>query len=202
MPQKAIWVKSEQAVIIADVHLGKIEHFRSEGIGLPIQATKNRLACIEELIEQTKAQKIIFLGDLFHSKKNSSFESLKSLIEKYDTVTFILVKGNHDIMPDHSYMDLDLVLVDEYIMRPLWLTHEPQAEPRSGLYNLAGHIHPAVRLKGLGRQSLSLPCFYFGPNFGLLPAFGYFTGKSVVKIEKKSTIFAVAENQIFDIKST
>ncbi|HMU04607.1 MAG TPA: hypothetical protein PJ990_13330, partial [Saprospiraceae bacterium] len=81
------------------------------------------------------------------------------------------------------------------------LTHEPQDEIKNGYYNLAGHIHPGISLKGKGRQKVTLPCFYFGINNGLLPAFGYFTGKAIIKIEKKSDIFAIAEDKIFRINT-
>ncbi|HNU41619.1 MAG TPA: phosphoesterase, partial [Cyclobacteriaceae bacterium] len=65
-----------------------------------------------------------------------------------------------------------------------------------GVYNLSGHIHPAVRLKGTGRQSVMLPCFYFGKQQGILPAFGSFTGMARIVPKKEDRIFVIAENKV------
>jgi len=45
-------------------------------------------------------------------------------------------------------------------------------------------MHPGIRIDGLAKQSLILPCFYFnGSNF-VLPAFGYLTGLFLLKREE------------------
>ena len=66
-------------------------------------------------------------------------------------------------------------------------------------YNLAGHIHPGVRMIGGGRQIITLPCFYFGEKQGLLPAFGIFTGLKRITPEKNDKVFVIAENRIVEV---
>jgi uncharacterized protein len=73
----------------------------------------------------------------------------------------------------------------------LILSHEPMDSIPSGKYNLAGHIHPGIHLRGKARQTLTLPCFYFGANHGLLPAFGSFTGLACVKPKKNDRVYVV-----------
>jgi uncharacterized protein len=68
-----------------------------------------------------------------------------------------------------------------------------------GHYNLAGHIHPGVSLRGKGRQSLTLPCFYFGRHQALLPAFGVFTGLARIKPVKEDKVFVIVEDKIMDL---
>lgn len=201
LTEKAVWLEYEKTLLIADVHLGKIEHFRKAGIGIPHLATTVTQDRLESLLIKMEPSRVIFLGDLFHSKMNHSFDQFKYLTDTYDKTEFHLVMGNHDIMPTNSYHELNIKIYSELIIGNLWLTHEPQDELKEGLYNLAGHIHPGVKLKGKARQSITLPCFYFGPQRGLLPAFGYFTGKSLIKIEKNSDTFAIAEDIIFNIKN-
>ena len=41
---------------------------------------------------------------------------------------------------------------------------------------LGGHLHPACRIHGRGRDSLRLPCFVSDGRQVILPAFGEFTG--------------------------
>lgn len=201
LPEKAVLIPSEKIMIIADLHLGKIEHFRAAGINLPLAAatqTENRLV---DLIEKHHPSRVIFLGDLFHSVQNQSYNTFQNTLSLFKNITFDLVIGNHDIMDMEDYTSLDITVYEELFINELWLTHEPQDEIKNGYYNLAGHIHPGVTLKGKGRQKMTLPCFYFSINNGLLPAFGYFTGKAIIKIEKKSDIFAIAEDKIFRINT-
>jgi DNA ligase-associated metallophosphoesterase len=201
LPEKAVLIPSEKIMIIADLHLGKIEHFRAAGINLPLAAatqTENRLV---GLIEKHHPSRVIFLGDLFHSVQNQSYNTFQDTLSLFKKITFDLVIGNHDIMDMEDYTNLGITVYEELFISELWLTHEPQDEIKNGYYNLAGHIHPGVTLKGKGRQKMTLPCFYFSINNGLLPAFGYFTGKAIIKIEKKSDIFAIAEDKIFRINT-
>ena len=79
------------------------------------------------------------------------------------------------------------------------ISHEPLEEIPEGLYNLAGHIHPGVRLVGKGRQGMTLSCFYFGERQGLMPAFGQFTGRYKIKPEPKDRVFVITENTLIEM---
>ena len=197
--QKAIWLPEIKTLIIADLHIGKIEHFRSAGIGLPSEASMATITKLKSILDSYQPHKVIFLGDLFHSRKNSSFAVFKNLLDSYCHITFILVLGNHDIMKEDDYQDLDLLVVSEFYIDNLWLTHEPQSKINSEYYNIAGHIHPGVRLSGKGRESISLACFYFGLHGAIIPAFGYFTGKAMLQNTEKGSVYAIAEDKIFMI---
>lgn len=197
--EKALWIPSTKTLVIADLHLGKIEHFRSSGIALPSKASLHTLQMLAKLVDDFRPDKVLFLGDLFHSRQNQSFHDFASYLDGVDEVEFILVLGNHDIMSRSTYETLGLSVFDEYFLDTLWLTHEPQMTMRSGFYNLAGHIHPGISLSGKGRQRLSLPCFYFGGYSGVLPAFGYFTGRYMMPMKDNITIFAIAEDKIIHI---
>ena len=79
------------------------------------------------------------------------------------------------------------------------LTHEPMENPAGEYYNLAGHIHPGVHLSGKGRQSITLPCFYFGQHQGILPAFGSFTGLAMINPKVNDQVFAIADGKILNL---
>ena len=49
---------------------------------------------------------------------------------------------------------------------------------------LAGHVHPCAVLAGAAGQRKRLPCFWFGPDVGVLPAFGEFTGQAEVRAKE------------------
>lgn len=77
LTQKAIFWEETQTLLIGDLHLGKITHFRKEGIALPPNAIDNNFKRLNELVQSTGATRIIFLGDLFtvNTMQNGSFSA-------------------------------------------------------------------------------------------------------------------------------
>lgn len=196
LPQKAIYWPEQRCLFIADTHFGKIGHFRKEGIGIPAQAQENNYQRLFDLLIQVQAKKVYFLGDLFHSHMNSEWLSFKNTLSYFPNCEFHLVSGNHDILHASSYIQAQLHCHLESIpLGPFWLSHEPETPPED-YYNLCGHIHPGVALKGIGRQSLRLACYFFGPTGGILPAFGDFTGLYQLKPKKNDQVYLIAEGKV------
>ena len=79
---------------------------------------------------------------------------------------------------------------------PFVLNHEPG--PSRGGYALSGHIHPAVRLSGQG-ESMRLPCFWFGKRYGVLPAFGAFTGSAEVLPRRGDQVYVIADEEVLKV---
>jgi DNA ligase-associated metallophosphoesterase len=155
------------------------------------------LAVIEKLIQKLQPVKILIIGDLFHSKHNREFELFAEWREKHADIEVILVRGNHDIIPAVYYKQANVkVHLTKLDMGPFLFVHEPLEDYPGPLYLISGHLHPAIRLSGKGRQSLVLPCFYFGDKQSYLPAFGHFTGSSVIRAYKNDSIFAIVGNEI------
>ena len=69
----------------------------------------------------------------------------------------------------------------------------------AGYYTIAGHIYPRVYLSGKGKQSLTLPCFYFGELQGIMPAFGSFTELANRRPQKSDQMFLIAEGKVLKI---
>jgi DNA ligase-associated metallophosphoesterase len=195
-PQKAVFWKNRRILLIADLHLGKINHFRRSGIAVPSKANDHNLEIFIDLVNLTKPERIICLGDLFHSHYNPEWEIFGEVIKHFPASTFELVMGNHDIMSNHQYERKGIVLHDTLTLGPFIFTHHPMEEIPEHAYNIAGHIHPGVNLRGKGRQSVTLPCFYFGERQGLLPAFGMFTGLAKISPKKEDKVFVVVDNKV------
>lgn len=199
LPARAIYWHEEQSLLLSDLHLGKAAHFRKAGIPVPAKVHQHDLQRLGSLIQSTNAQKVIFLGDLFHSEFNSEWNDFTAWLENYPQLEFTLIKGNHDILPKWAYADTRLRLIDKNLaVRPFLLTHEPLVDKKdeSGLYTICGHLHPAVSLKGNGLQGITLPCFYFGLHYALLPAFGKFTGFHKIKPGKKDAVYAITDRRV------
>jgi uncharacterized protein len=201
LPQKAIFWTQMNMLIIADIHLGKAAHFRKSGIAVSENVHTKDLEMMTRLISQFPVQQVLFLGDLFHSKINESWTAFLNWMESHPGVEFILVKGNHDILPAQAYYHPKLKLYeDKLVMYPFLFSHIPEQSGMEGeLYNLSGHIHPGFRLEGKGKQGISLPCFYFGKTGAVLPAFGSFTGHINLEYSNDSRIFLVANEKIISL---
>lgn len=195
LPEKAIYWKAKGLLLIADLHLGKSAHFRKNGIAVPAKAENKNWELLTKLFQKVKPKRVNFLGDLFHSVHNKEWEVFENLINEFPDIQFELTIGNHDILSPELYHKLNLKLFETLIEGPFIFTHEP-IEKESEYYNLAGHIHPGVKLKGKGNQKHRLACFHFGKNKGLLPAFGSFTGLYTIQVKKEDQIFVVAGEEV------
>lgn len=192
-PSGAIYWKEKKMLLIADVHLGKVAHFRKYGAAVPVDAAFKNLEKLTEISNHFQPEIICFLGDLFHSKLNDEWHDFEKWVE-YIQAKIILISGNHDIIPKYLYQDLDIKVFDELTLEGFYLTHHPTEI--KGLFNFSGHIHPGIKMRGLGRQSLRLPCFYKTLNSLILPAFGNFTGKHILTPSKKDEVFAIVEGEV------
>ncbi|CAN0202613.1 unnamed protein product [Chrysoparadoxa australica] len=189
---KAVFWKEESMLLLSDVHLGKAGHFRKHGIAVPMNIHEQDFKKMDFLIDKYQPKDVVFLGDLFHSDINAEWQSFIQWMHRKST-RMILIRGNHDILPDEVYKTSKLDLLNELILGPFLFTHE---KTTSELYNISGHVHPAVRLKGKAKQGVSVPCFYFSNRFGLLPAFGSFTGTYKIKPLKSDQVFAATGEEV------
>lgn len=197
LPEKAVFLPGHAVLVIADLHLGKAMHFRKAGLLVPPGSAHKDYQVLHELMQQYQPREVWFLGDLFHSSYNSEWRQLETFIKAYAAVRFTLVRGNHDILQTEHYDGLRIEVVPEVVMlEDLVFSHEPLAEPIAGKINIAGHIHPGCMLRGLGRQSLRLPCFYFRDNLFLLPAFGALTGLHMMEQVATAAVFAIASGRV------
>jgi DNA ligase-associated metallophosphoesterase len=197
LPQKTLWLEDKRILILADLHFGKINHFRKSGIPVPAKANDRNSELLINLLNITRADRVIFLGDLFHSHYNEEWEVVGQIRKHFLNCSFELVLGNHDILSKEQYARHSMKVYDKELrVGDFLLTHEPLTEFPENVYNLSGHLHPGVKLHGTGRQSLMLPCFYFGKRQGIMPAFGSFTGLARINPQKEDKIFVIAENKI------
>lgn len=199
LPQKAVFWGRERILFLADVHLGKVNHFRRSGIPVPPKANERNLELIIDLVNLTKPERVICLGDLFHSHYNPEWEVFGELVKHFVKISFELVLGNHDIMSEQQYVRKGIVVHNALRIAPFIFTHHPLEETDNEFYNLSGHLHPGVNMRGKARQSVTLPCFYFGENRGLLPAFGTFTGMARIYPKKNDRVFVIVEEKIIEI---
>lgn len=186
------WVE-KSILLISDVHLGKISHFRKFGSAVPQKAIAENFTRLTEVVDFFNPKKIYFMGDLFHSSLNMEWDLFEKWLQNI-TSEIILVAGNHDIISSVKYYDLGVKIYSEIIFDKFLFTHHP--EEREGFFNFCGHLHPGFKLNGTGRQQLKLRCFYKNGYQMILPAFGEFTGNFWVSPQPGDQIFAVTKKEV------
>ncbi|WP_236975377.1 ligase-associated DNA damage response endonuclease PdeM [Membranihabitans maritimus] len=196
-PEKCVLLSQDNILIVADLHLGKAHHFNRNGIMVPTGTDETTLKRLESLLQILRPQKLVFLGDLFHSELNSSWQLFHHWLDKASQFTgqIMLVKGNHDILDESVFANLGIPVVIEMRIGRFLLTHEPA---HNDLFNIYGHLHPGIKIRGKGKQKLRLPCFGYGGSGLVLPAFGEFTGLHILSPASYSKFFAIADGLIFE----
>ena len=201
LPERAAYWPARKALLVADFHLGKAASFRKAGIPLPSGTTKDNVARLDRAIEKTRAKEVVFLGDFLHSalgRSPSTFRTFSDWRGQRVNVKLTLIRGNHDVKAGDPPPEWQMRCVEAgESAAPFVFNHEP-GPSRSG-YALSGHIHPAVRLSAAGEKALRLPCFWFGARYGVLPAFGAFTGSAEVLPRQGDQVFVIAEQDVVKV---
>ena len=182
LAERAIWDPQQRTLFVADLHLGKAEVFQAQGVALPSDGDAANLNALLELTHRFHPDQVVVLGDLIHGRAGLTAELRQKIgaLPELLGCPLRLIDGNHE---RGSWLE-GLRREPSAALGPLWLSHGP--EPRPGLLNLCGHLHP-VAVVGRGADRLRLPCFAYRrggrptadrePGDELvLPAFGHLTG--------------------------
>lgn len=210
LPQRALFLPQERALVIADAHWGKSETLRSAGIPMPAGVLDEQLARLDAALDAARPETLIVLGDLFHAPAGVT-ESLRRRVmdwlaarRRRAPLRVRLIEGNHDLKLGRSGLDAfaadaQIELDAEGARLGAWsLYHDPgRIEPREG-YSLSGHIHPAVTLRG-GGDCLKLPCFVVGPDRMILPAFSCFAAGVSVRPTGPDRLYACSGARVIAI---
>lgn len=195
-PGKAALLEGGNELLVSDLHIGKPAHFRRHGMAVPSSLQYADLLKLGLLIRGLCPPKVIILGDLFHTGFRPDIELFRKWRDSYPGVDMILVRGNHDRFGKDSGKDTGLTVLDELRIREFRLVHDSARAAPDNAFTISGHMHPAVRVFGKGRQSVKVACFYLSGGSLVMPAFGEFTGKQVITPERGDRIFAVIEDPV------
>ena len=197
LAERAIWWPAQQALLVADVHVGKSATFRALGVPVPSATDTRTLDRLAGLVAATGAERLLVLGDLLHASHAHAPTVLEPLARwraQHAELAIVLVRGNHDARAGDPPAALGIEVIDEpSVAGPFALCHEPRA--RDAGYVLAGHLHPSVLL-ATRADALRLPCFWFGESVGVLPAFGEFTGSLGIRPGAGDRVFAIADDRV------
>lgn len=156
-----------------------------------------------ELIQFFKPGALLITGDMFHSHFNKEVDHFIKWRKDIPHLPVILVKGNHDILSKKLYANAGITLHDDcWEKQNFYFAHDIHScdsFQKHNFYIFSGHIHPVIKVPVTGMQSVRLPCFYFGKEFAVLPAFSHFTGGAIIKPEEGDKVFAITNKELIQI---
>jgi len=200
-PERAIYWKRKSTLLIADTHWGKAATMRSAGLPIPGGTTTADLNRLTGLVHQTEAHRIVLLGDAIHARAGRAPKTLAAVAEwraSHRELELVLVRGNHDAFAGDPPTELNIHCWNAPVIEaPFVFQHFPA--PSEFGYALAGHTHPAVKVRGRAGEAARLPCFLFTPTCGTLPAFGSLTGCAIVKPERGDRVYGIADGEVLPI---
>jgi DNA ligase-associated metallophosphoesterase len=201
LTEKAVYAPQRDALILADVHIGKGATFRALGVPVPAGSSAKDLTRISALLKSTGARRLIILGDFFHAKAGRDDElhdAIHRWRQSHAEVAMLLIRGNHDRRAGRVLASWNIEEANErHEEQGVLLCHAPCED--SPLPHLCGHIHPVFAMKDYDRTSVRVPCFVVDPNLMMLPSFGTLTGGFRVEQEPQRTIYLVAGSRVVKV---
>jgi hypothetical protein len=172
-PAGALWLAPSRTLVVSDLHLEKASSFARRGMLLPPYDTGATLAHLGQVMARRNPRRVIALGDSFHDSggygRLSAPDRLR-LATLQGGREWVWIKGNHDPeFPENVSGDV----TEELSSDGLTFRHEPTSGEAPG--EVAGHLHPAAKIRGNGR---SVRCRAFATDGSrmVLPAFGVLAG--------------------------
>ena len=194
---------AHRMLVVADTHFGKSSVFARHGIAVPAGADELDCERINALLQATRSERLLVLGDFLHGPVAPYSEvalRLDEWLRGLRPVQLMLVTGNHDRTAAtgwHAAADWEGEFLDE---GPFRFTHDvAKAAQPGGAYVVCGHIHPVVALAALRKRRPRIPVFWERPDSMVLPSFGLFTGGYRIRPDDGGRVFAAGPECVVEL---
>ncbi|MFB6109484.1 MAG: metallophosphoesterase [Halodesulfurarchaeum sp.] len=169
---RAIYFPSFDALVLADLHLGRV---RSSQVELPLGEHADILERIEAVCHAHEPTQVVLAGDVVHAFDSIPVEVAETITTLAETIaesgaSLTVTAGNHD--PVLASLDV----VDPVPARRLGpetvVLHGHEEPPVDVARYVIGHEHPAITIEGMRRPCyLDCPDQRGGAAVLVLPAF-------------------------------
>lgn len=169
----ALFLESESLLLVADLHLEKGSAYAARGQMLPPYDSRATLAALARVVGLYNPALVCVLGDSLHDRgamARMDAQDLAALRALQTGRDWIWLAGNHDPEPPR---ELGGSVFQTLCIAGVTLRHAPG--PRSDMPEIAGHLHPAGKVRGRGR-AVRRRCFVSDGRRCVMPAFGSYAG--------------------------
>lgn len=169
---RAVYLPAAEALVLADLHLGKVA---ASAIEAPMGAGAGMVDRLDDLIVRFEPAEVVLAGDLLHSYEFVPRTARAALEKLLDRITAadadaVVIEGNHDPLLSEL---VDREIHDSYTLSDgTVVCHGHQVPSSPADRYVIGHDHPAIDIQGRRR-----PCYlqaenvYDGAEVLALPAF-------------------------------
>lgn len=199
LPDRALFWPGQNLLVVADVNLGKMAAPRRTGAA-PASTPQADLARLTVLLTQTKAKRLLVLGDLFHLAP-AQIEPLIALFHvfrgRHPSVKFSVIRTNHegDLQRFPTGWKMEWI-ADALHQPPFVFQHKPLADARG--YALGGQLQPCIALGGRS-EAARVPAFWFAATVGVLPGFSGASSGHIVRPKPGEQCIAVTPDGLVKI---
>ncbi len=140
----ALWLET-RTLLVADLHLGKVQTFQTFGLPVPSGMEIRDLERLANVVKKTAAKRVVILGDLLHSRVGLREPLVAAIAESLQNLgaEVTLVSGNHDRALERVARLANLPIHAALEEGGVHLVHKPlEAGPF-----IAGHVHPSATLR-------------------------------------------------------
>lgn len=192
----AVFLKSRNAVVICDLHLGFETAVIREGVYLPRVQLRRAQELMVSLAHVAGARELVICGDLKHvferltpQEREEATKLLALAKEYFDNI--VLVRGNHDNYVTIVTDRFDVMVVGYLeVSGDTVVIHGHEYDERVLGYKnvIMGHEHPALRIPDEIGGVLKLPAFLLvplrnGSRAVVLPAAGHYQTGNVLTLD-------------------
>jgi putative SbcD/Mre11-related phosphoesterase len=188
---RALYLKAQRTLVIADIHWGYAFSHRRVGNLLPLWGNEEIAHRLRRLLARYAPERMIWLGDSLHTPEAAEFA--ENFLAEVNGVETIVVKGNHD----RAWPRADR---DEYRMGPFLFHHGDRArECPAESVEVVGHIHPAVSWGDGAGLRLKVPALVHGPRRIILPSFSEWSAGAPWndRLEEGETLWMVSARRVW-----
>jgi len=207
----SIYIKSLNAIVLSDLHLGYEGVAAKNGVFLPKLNFKHIIEQIEIMknnIGKENVKNIIVVGDIkneFDEVDDAEIDELFSFVSFLRNELFgkdveiVLIKGNHDNYVDGYAKELKLKIYRQEMLKDGYLFFHGEEMPNPEYIKLAnflitGHEHPAIAIYTQIGEKVKIKCFLYGKyknkDVLVLPAICYYASGSEINLIPKEELLS------------
>lgn len=156
---RAVYLPDADALVAADLHLGKVA---ASPVDAPLDEGSAILDRLAALVDRYEPDEVVLAGDVLHAfgfVPQAAGETVSSLVRRVEAAgaALVLIEGNHDAqlaaLTDHAPAS-EHVLADGTVV-----CHGHERPSTTGDRHVIGHDHPVIDIEGRRR-----PCVLYGQD--------------------------------------
>lgn len=196
------YIKSLNALVCADLHLGYEGVMAKKGMLLPKVNFKRIMEMIKEAAEKTGAEILIVDGDIkneFSAVDQEEFNELFDFVKSVREMKLepVLIKGNHDNFVERYKEPFKLKIYQQEAHIGKYLFFHGEELPREikgAKMLIMGHEHPAIGVINAAGRKEKISCFLSGTYKRIpllvLPAMNFYAAGVDINFQSKASLLS------------